>query len=53
MNPDQMASLIDFVDHSKSVLLLWILFVIYVSCLSMLYCRVCSLQPRDNLLGRG
>ena len=28
MNPDQMTSLIDFADHSKSVLLLWILFVI-------------------------
>ena len=27
MNPDQMTSLIDFADHSKSVLLLWILFV--------------------------
>ena len=35
------------------VLLLWILFVIYVSCLSLLCCLVCSLQPSGHLLGKG
>ena len=33
------------------MLLLWILFVIYVSCLS--YCLDCSLQPCGHLLGNG
>ena len=32
-----------FTDLSKVVFLLWILFVIRVSCLSLLYCLVCSL----------
>ena len=35
-----------FTDRSKAVLLLWILFVIYVSRLSLLYCQLfvpCSL----------
>ena len=36
---------------SKTVLLFWILFVIYVSCLSC--CLVCSLQPCGHLLGKG
>ena len=40
-----------FTDHSKTVLLLWIIFVIYVSCLSCFL--VCSLQPCGNLLGKG
>ena len=40
-------------DRSHAVLLLWILFVIYVSRLSLLYCRVCSLQPCGRLLGKG
>ena len=39
--------------RSKVVLLLWILFVIYVSCLSLSYCLVCSLQPCGHLLGKG
>ena len=30
--------------------LLWILFVIYFSCLSLLCCIVCSLQPNGHLL---
>ena len=30
-----------FTDRSMAVLLLWILFVIYVSRLSLLYCLVC------------
>ena len=34
-----------------AVLLLWTLFVIYVSCLS--FCLVCSLQPCGHLLGKG
>ena len=38
---------------SKAGLLLWILLVICVSCLSLLYCRVCSVQPCDQLLGKG
>ena len=42
-----------FNDRSKAVLLLWILFVIYVSCFSFLCCRVCLLQPCDHLLGKG
>ena len=40
-----------FTDRSKAVLLVWILFVICVSCLS--YCLVCSLQPSGHLLGKG
>ena len=40
-----------FTDHSKAVLLLWILNVIWVSCLSC--CLVCSLQPCCRLLGKG
>ena len=35
------------------VLLLWMLFVIYVSCLSLVCCHVCSLQPCYHLLGKG
>ena len=42
-----------FSGHSKVVLLLWILFVIYVSCLSLLCCLVCFLQLGDCLLGKG
>ena len=38
-------------DHSKAVPLLWILFVIYVSCFSLSH--VCSLQPCGDLLGKG
>ena len=38
-------------DRSKAVLLLWIIFVIYVSCLSCFL--VCSLQPCGHLLGKG
>ena len=34
------------------MLLLWILFVICDSCLSLLYCLVCSLQTCDHLLGK-
>ena len=40
-----------FPDRSKAVLLLWIIFVIYASCLSCFL--VCSLQPRGHLLGNG
>ena len=39
-----------FSDRSKAGLLLWILFVIYVLCLSCFL--VCSLQPCGHLLGR-
>ena len=38
-------------DRSKAVLLLWIICVIYVSCLSCF--RVCSLLPCGHLLGKG
>ena len=38
-------------DRSKAVLLLWIIFVIYVLCLSCFL--VCSLQPCCHLLGKG
>ena len=31
----------------------WLNFVIGVSCLSMLYCIACSLQPCDHMLGKG
>ena len=37
-----------FIDCSKEVLPLWILFVIL--CLSC--CLICSLQPRGHLLGK-
>ena len=40
-------------DRSKAVLLLSILFVIYASRLSFLFCFVCSLQPCDHILGEG
>ena len=33
--------------------LLWVRFVIYVSCLSLVCCLVCSLQPCNHLLGKG
>ena len=39
-----------FNDRSPAGLLLWIFFVIYVSCLSLLCCLVCSLQHCDHLL---
>ena len=39
-------------DRSKAVHLLWILFLIYVSCLSLLCWLVCCLQPCDHLLGK-
>ena len=39
-----------FTDFSKVGLLLWIVFVIYSSCLSC--CLVCSLQPWGYLLGK-
>ena len=38
--------------RSKAALILWILFVICVSCLSLLCRVVCFLQPCDNLLGK-
>ena len=40
-------------DHSKAVLLLWILFVIYILRLSILFCLACSLQPCGHLLEKG
>ena len=46
------SSLDFFADGSKAVLLLLIFFVIYVSCLSLLSCLVCSLQPCDHLWKR-
>ena len=39
-------------DCSKAALLLWIVFIAYVSRLSLLYCHVSSLQPYDNQLGK-
>ena len=48
-----------FTDCSKVVLLLWILFVIYVSCfiyfifVIVICCLVCSLQPFAHMLGNG
>ena len=39
-------------DRSKAVLLLWIIFVICGSCLSLRYYLVCSLQPCGHLLGK-
>ena len=41
-----------FADRSKAMLFLWILFVSHVTCLSLLCCLVCSLQPCGHLLGR-
>ena len=40
-------------DRSKVVFLLWILFINYVSCLSLLCRLVCSLQSCGHLLGKG
>ena len=39
-------------DRSKAVLLLWIIFVIYCSCLSVLCRPVYSLQPSVYLQGK-
>ena len=41
-----------FIDHSMAVLLLWIFFVTYVSCLSC-YLVVYLLQSCGHLLGKG
>ena len=41
-----------FTDHSMAVLLLWIFFVTYVSCLSC-YLVVYLLQACGHLLGKG
>ena len=38
-------------DRSKALLLLWSLFVVCVSCLTLSQCIVCFLQPCDHLLG--
>ena len=43
---------VTFTDSSKAVLLLWIFFVINVSCLSLLCYLVCSLQTWGPLLGK-
>ena len=40
-------------DRSKAVLIWWIIFVIFVLCLPLVYCIVCSLQPCGHLLGKG
>ena len=40
-------------DRSKTVFLLWILFVVCDSCLSLSYCRACYLQTCGHLLGKG
>ena len=36
-----------FTDHSKAVLLLWIIYVFYA------FVRVCLLMPCGHLLGKG
>ena len=41
-----------FADRSKAVFF-GLFFLIYVSCLSLLCCLVCSLQPCDHLTGKG
>ena len=40
-----------FTDCSKVMLILWILFVVYVSHLPLICCLVCSLQHCDHMLG--
>ena len=40
-------------ERSKVGLLLWILFVICISCLPLSYCLVCSLQPCGHMLVKG
>ena len=42
--------LLNMFKPSKAVLLLWIIFVIFISRLSLLYCLVCYLQLCDHLL---
>ena len=42
---------IRFTDHSKAVVLLWILFIICASCLTC--CLVCTLKPYSHMLGKG
>ena len=39
-------------DRSKALLLLWNLFVIFSSCLSLSYCLFCSLLLYGHLMGK-
>ena len=47
-----LSSPVIFTDHSKAVLLLWIIFVVNVSRLYLLCCLILSV-PCDHLLGNG
>ena len=41
-----------FKDRSMPMLILWFIFVMYVSQVPLPCCHVCSLQPYDHLVGK-
>ena len=41
-----------FTDHSKAVILLWIIYV-FLSCFCYAFMRICLLMPCGHLLGKG
>ena len=41
-----------FTDHSKAVLLLWIFYVFFLSCVCCAFVRVCLCMPCGHLLGK-
>ena len=42
-----------FTDRSKAVLLLWIFYVIFLSCVRYVLVRFCLFVPCCHLLGKG
>ena len=42
-----------FTDRSKAVLLLWIFYVFFLSCVCYVFVRVCLYVPCGHLLGKG
>ena len=42
-----------FTDRSKAVLLLWIFYVFFLSCVCCAFVRVCLFVPYGHLLGKG
>ena len=50
-SPSKALRLIFFTDHSKAVLLLWIIYVFVLFCYALMH--VCLLMPCGHLLGKG
>ena len=42
-----------FTDHSTTVLLLWIFYIFFLSCVCYAFVRVCLYVPCGHLLGMG